>query len=281
MARIFAATLSKVKGQSKHLNKPRLCSRCRKLKLEELFNDYPLPAFWPSQRRADLGQLEGNDYDPRCASCQLFRSNIGDGGFPQDSYYLHKVPWENMDGTQHRLIDYGEPTQQRAVFYVSSEWEAAHDPTISYLVRDSVDGSPQRVCQRGDQIDFSLVNSWITQCLEKHTMCKSARIMPSTLSLMAINCDTGTVEAIDHDVEYAALSYVWGRQEEAKMSASPNRSARGAPKVILDAMKATTALGFRYLWVDRYCISSSGNDQHKQIANMDAVYSDAQVTLPS
>jgi hypothetical protein len=52
------------------------------------------------------------------------------------------------------------------------------------------------------------------------------------------------------------------------------------PQVILDAMVVTLQLGYRYLWVDKYCISQNGNqDKHEQIRSMDIIYQDAIVTI--
>jgi hypothetical protein len=39
-------------------------------------------------------------------------------------------------------------------------------------------------------------------------------------------------------------------------------------------------MGFRYLWIDRYCIASDDNDaKHHQIANMDRIYRNAELTI--
>lgn len=50
--------------------------------------------------------------------------------------------------------------------------------------------------------------------------------------------------------------------------------------VIEDALFVLKELGFRYLWVDRYCIDQ-GDDRDKaiQIANMNQVFANAQVTI--
>ncbi|KAI1495884.1 heterokaryon incompatibility protein-domain-containing protein [Biscogniauxia marginata] len=81
--------------------------------------------------------------------------------------------------------------------------------------------------------------------------------------------------------EYVALSYVWGRT--ANMSEVETKGPtlpQSLSKVIQDAMKAVTSLGYRYLWVDKYCV-----DQHdtmkkrEQIMHMDSVYQDAVLTI--
>ncbi len=52
------------------------------------------------------------------------------------------------------------------------------------------------------------------------------------------------------------------------------------PLVIEHAKEITRKLGYRYLWIDRYCINDqdSASRQH-QIAHMDLIYAGAELTL--
>ncbi|KAH7093544.1 heterokaryon incompatibility [Paraphoma chrysanthemicola] len=80
------------------------------------------------------------------------------------------------------------------------------------------------------------------------------------------------------DCSYVALSYVWGRP--CPTLAASSNSLRDAPQTILDSMKITRELGFRYLWVDRYCIDQAhAIDKRHQIQQMGAIYSAAQLTV--
>ncbi|PVH71448.1 HET-domain-containing protein [Cadophora sp. DSE1049] len=80
---------------------------------------------------------------------------------------------------------------------------------------------------------------------------------------------------------YVALSYVWGQSHLRH----PDRtggypSLRNAPKVITDSIEVVMLLGFRYLWVDRYCIDQSDlSGKHDQISRMDSIYASAQLTI--
>jgi hypothetical protein len=51
--------------------------------------------------------------------------------------------------------------------------------------------------------------------------------------------------------------------------------------VIEDAIRVTLGLGYKYLWVDRYCIAQEGNEtvKQEQVQNMHLVYANAEVTL--
>jgi hypothetical protein len=52
------------------------------------------------------------------------------------------------------------------------------------------------------------------------------------------------------------------------------------PRTIEDAIKVTLQLGFRYLWIDRYCISQNNfSEKHLQIQSMASVYGTSEVTI--
>lgn len=52
------------------------------------------------------------------------------------------------------------------------------------------------------------------------------------------------------------------------------------PKTIGDAISVTLELGYRYLWVDEYCINQSDhNHRNDQIMKMDRIYHGADLTI--
>ncbi|KAK1963537.1 HET-domain-containing protein, partial [Colletotrichum sublineola] len=52
------------------------------------------------------------------------------------------------------------------------------------------------------------------------------------------------------------------------------------PPVIQDAMRATIKLGFRYIWIDRYCIwQDDSTHKMSQVERMDQIYGDAQLSI--
>ncbi|KAK1716027.1 uncharacterized protein BDZ83DRAFT_536031, partial [Colletotrichum acutatum] len=52
------------------------------------------------------------------------------------------------------------------------------------------------------------------------------------------------------------------------------------PPVIQDAMRATIKLGFRYIWIDRYCIwQDDGIHKMSQVERMDQIYGDAELSI--
>jgi len=93
-----------------------------------------------------------------------------------------------------------------------------------------------------------------------------------------IDCETSLVCPLPKGQDYLTLSYVWGTGLDTggPYGALPNT----APKVIRDAASVTLGLGFRYLWVDRYCIPRDQPEEaHIQIRRMDVIYSRSFLTI--
>ncbi|KAF6842691.1 hypothetical protein CMUS01_02819 [Colletotrichum musicola] len=109
--------------------------------------------------------------------------------------------------------------------------------------------------------------------------------------------------------EYAALSYVWGKNardflqlrrdtlpllidgfaipdDSAQETEVPPEETNGMgnqpPKTILDAIRVTRDLGFRYLWVDSFCIMQEDQQMQEktsQIEQMDRIYGHASLVI--
>ncbi len=82
---------------------------------------------------------------------------------------------------------------------------------------------------------------------------------------------------METDCEYIALSYVWG-VKDVPLLCSP-------PRVVLDVINFVRQLGYRYLWVDKYCVvqnvktEQETKDYQMELQNMDNVYDRALFTL--
>ncbi|KAI9150560.1 HET-domain-containing protein [Paramyrothecium foliicola] len=101
-------------------------------------------------------------------------------------------------------------------------------------------------------------------------------------SFRVIDCETyEVVRGSDIEVadrSFVALSYLWGRTvEEPRFYKTLPESI---PPTIKDAIKVTKWLGYRYIWIDRFCINQTDEaDVIAQVSKMDAIYSGAQLTL--
>ena len=95
-----------------------------------------------------------------------------------------------------------------------------------------------------------------------------------------IDCAWREVVPLNQDRQYLALSYVWGpsssypEQIDPRMACQYTQLPAALPQTIEDAVEITTALGFQYLWIDRYCIQQfHAADKKHQISQMANIYS--------
>ena len=138
-----------------------------------------------------------------------------------------------------------------------------------------------------NHIDFELLRGWVNFCQEKHKKTSCAIKRKTHVNLQVIDCEMKLIVKAPPGLTYVALSYVWGAQPCDKdvgyypvQSKTVKSLPESIPIVVQDAIIATQRLGWRYLWVDRYCINQDdGEDKHDQIRAMDRIYACAVVTL--
>ncbi|KAI8624639.1 heterokaryon incompatibility protein-domain-containing protein [Xylariaceae sp. FL1651] len=127
-----------------------------------------------------------------------------------------------------------------------------------------------------ERFDSLAARRWIHECSEYHSPCFTQ--LDELLPLQVIDCKTEQVIKTPPGITYTALSYVWGAPSNSDGSISFR--ANNAPRVVKDALNVTVALGYRYLWVDKYCINQTDTAQKaQQIAIMDRIYENAVVTI--
>lgn len=132
-----------------------------------------------------------------------------------------------------------------------------------------------------DLCDLSRLKSWVQNCTTQHARCIDEKLVVDGLRL--IDCYTQTVCEAEPSSCWVALSYVWGFREPSEPSEcvpeDPERLSC-APKTVKDAMTVATVLGYRYLWVDAYCIDQvHGSNKEDQINQMDKIYRGAELTI--
>jgi hypothetical protein len=126
-------------------------------------------------------------------------------------------------------------------------------------------------------VDLDAIREWIDFCEDHHGPgCpkRHAKAKDGTelRGFRVIDCNNETIVPASLDQSFVAISYVWG-QTQTQISSK-------WPQVVIDAIEVTKALGFGYLWVDRYCIDQNNADEkHDQITNMDTIYESAQLTI--
>lgn len=128
--------------------------------------------------------------------------------------------------------------------------------------------------------DLEMARQWLQHCISTHAelgTLKTSSVRPPGLKL--IDCRDFCIVDAPPRVPYVTLSYVWGQEAQVCRAGEPHRlgTMDSLPRAISDAVEVVRRLGFRYLWVDRYCIDES--DKHEQIRRMDSIYEQSEFTI--
>ncbi|XXH02412.1 hypothetical protein Hte_008787 [Hypoxylon texense] len=124
--------------------------------------------------------------------------------------------------------------------------------------------------------------NWISECKNHiQTICRPERRLIRDQYL--VDCCELAVVAAKESYQYVALSYVWGPLSNDEALDENNKTpllSDCLPLVVTDAITVTKSLGFRYLWIDKFCIVQDEPEiKHRQIADMDAVYANSELTI--
>jgi hypothetical protein len=130
-----------------------------------------------------------------------------------------------------------------------------------------------------------LVGSWIRYCASNHKSFCDKDTLP-VLGVRVIDCVTRHIVDWDGNAPYVSLSYVWGTDKDTCGAIETVEGRQTLPQllpcVIKDSIEVTKVLGYRYLWVDKFCIAQDSPDlKHEQIQQMDAVYHNSDLTIIS
>lgn len=128
------------------------------------------------------------------------------------------------------------------------------------------------------QVDYRRIKEWISICKECHGGECTGEGLTRPRGFKVIDCATHRVVQPPDQCEYVALSYVWGKTSQ--QSCDIDNVLTGAPRVVANALEVASRLGYRYLWIDRYCIDAeNAAEKHDQIRNVDLIYRGADLTI--
>lgn len=133
------------------------------------------------------------------------------------------------------------------------------------------------------KLDLKLPRMWLDFCKKNHlaTCCRSPG--PAIRGLKLVDCEVEDVVSVEdinvEGFEYLTLSYVSGETEK-----EAEKSDGGLPEVlpplIADALSVTKSLGYRYLWIDRYCVPRTDEvEKRRQLELMGDIFSRSALTL--
>ncbi|KAI1861390.1 uncharacterized protein JN550_010920 [Neoarthrinium moseri] len=186
---------------------------------------------------------------------------------------------------------------------------AKYDPSLARRWIDLCSGDSGDCSDDGDITDDGSNNGVHSR------ECEEAEGNADIDGMMVIDCMTLEVVSRTSVMRYVTLSYVWSLAHEdmvsldaqeladfsssgtqpshsdnvafdlsphsAAVSSSNRKLPTVVPRVVHNAIQVTSDLGYRYLWVDQFCIDQAAPDEQKaeHISKMDLIYSMAEVTI--
>ena len=130
---------------------------------------------------------------------------------------------------------------------------------------------------RCDWIDYGIILDWLKYCHSHHTQNCVVDEQKPVKYLRLIDCRTRKI-MLAGDQPYVTLSYVWGKARDS--SRHYDTLPDGLPVTIEDSIKVAMALGYQYIWIDRYCIDQNRpTEVQHQVGLMDLIYSNSELTI--
>lgn len=297
-------------------SEPFLCSQCRATDLLAALNHTSKAA---QGAASPLVVAERIGLDPDCALCGLFRGTFlssssevsgDDGGGSEESVAVaahRRAPpsWKlSAFNKRSMLMDIRiswmfQPVEV-AILY------AGEDAHVQHVNEERVEREGFLACARTRDLRALLEKNQSTE-----TVPLSRFVLPqydpamvrewlgfcgvgldgwfSIPGMKVIDCHSYTIVNHLPGTAYFALSYVWGLAG-ANMVAVHTQPLDAAnalplppmiPRVVSNAIQVVAEVGYRYLWVDQFCIDQSAAKEHvaEHISKMDLIYSNAALTI--
>jgi hypothetical protein len=242
-----------------------VCKSCREIDFRILLT--------PRKPGSDWQGVEYcSPYDKDCAVCVLFyepsASRVQVLSWPADCLYHVN---QSIPGVEKSFVIRSNCHREHQVFGVST------GDDFSGVSREGDFRYPVN-----EKWDAAIAQSWLQACLQSHGPACTKRFS-EVVDMALIDCDSMAIVEADGSSPWIALSYVWGDRHQSPAAQGLRLGSKlpdCIPRIIQDAITVTKQLGYRFLWVDEYCIDQS-NEQRRsqQIGRMDAIYRLADLTI--
>ncbi|KAF4975350.1 hypothetical protein FZEAL_7848 [Fusarium zealandicum] len=285
---------------------PALCQQCAQLNLDALFSRGPPDGF---EFIADIGLVDETWESRRCPMCQLIASiRPRTGRCEQCKLYAYSstVIWLSRDRAYAQFYFFRQPSRWvdtviLGLEYSTSAFVSGSRPfprsddrawldtrdvlRFGFIGRLGSNGNNRLNALtihrlRTDTVDWDRARGWIDCCAARHNRWCTERLRRPVPYFRLIDCTTRRIVEGRADVDqFVALSYVWGHSP-ADLGGTDHTRVGEAECVVEDAIVATLALGYTYLWVDRHCIVVADDKvRREQLSAMKTVYANAEVTI--
>ncbi|KAH6615021.1 heterokaryon incompatibility protein-domain-containing protein [Boeremia exigua] len=259
----------------------RICRMCRRIDFEAIFNedrrDPKLYKIWGG-RFYNLSYISPQS---SCSLCRFFYSVkepvLGDIA-GHTGYYLKVFPARSNFGA------WKLPFDESPGFRVIPLPHDPRRPDNHGLVMELSEGQ-EGFCGRQiqPQVDLAIIKEWLSFCDDHHkALCKQKSDPQVPKDFCVIDCTTRKIipwEEIVDQKQYVTLSYTWGRSNQ-DIVLQEGVVPSDLPCTIEHTLQLTIELGYRYLWIDRYCITQDDTTSRQiQIQSMDIIYQHSVLTV--
>jgi hypothetical protein len=259
----------------------RICRMCRRIDFEAIFKedrrDPKLYKIWGG-RFYNLSYISPQS---SCTLCRFFYSVrepvLGDT-VGHTGYYLKVFPARSKFGAWKLPFD---DSPGFRVIPLPDDPRRPDDHGLIMELSQGQDGFCGRQIQ--PQVDLAIIKEWISFCGNHHkALCKQKSDPQVPKDFCVIDCTTRKIipweEIIDRK-QYVTLSYTWGRPNQDTVL-QEGVVPSDLPRTIEHTLQLTTELGYRYLWIDRYCIAQGDTTSRQiQIQSMDIIYQHSVLTV--
>lgn len=243
--------------------------RCiNNIRLAKIATSCPFCTFFSSVARGVAshgGEVQQSVY----SECSLHASAFSDVFFD-----VQDRPWFDADDDD-QVVFYMSPLYLRGP--KAADWALRHN-TCFMLLGGRAAGVSAR--ELSPQADLGVARGWIEHCDQGHTHPDCSPAVELRLpGFQVIDCEARALVTWPGPAPYVTLSYVWGT-DEAEARGDNASLPDTLPRLIEDAISVSSFLGYRYLWVDRYCIPQDDEEvKAGLIRNMDKIYSESALTI--
>lgn len=224
---------------------PFLCTSCCCIAWEDLFDQSKAHSVWFPIYDQPAEELKHRV----CIICQYI-------GEVLKMSYKHKIT--NEPRYQVEVKEYvGFEDETFAILHVKVrggyEQQNKDAPTLLVTKKESKQENLTSGSLVIGGIPVKLLKSLIASCGGHHpAMCQSDD-MNKLSNLKVFDCKQRKVVLAPPSCQYVALSYVWGSpKKDNRSNSSTEPTSIVIPKTVEDSLRVTEALGYKYLWVDRY-----------------------------
>lgn len=294
-AEVKKARLESAAGPARSAGEAHLCTYCRDIDFDEIFRT-EVKACGKSLLCGKLVQQLGHISSSTssvpgsslsettiCDLCQFFRSLAV---APNSTHLeLHAYSAQAAFRTPRGIVPDSVMLAVIPSKRARRNRQPMHPVLLGKMIMQCHDSSNQITGRKtASAIDFGLVRSWLEFCDAHHEHLCRRDDVSSIPGFRVIDCAARKVvpwSAIQNPGSFVALSYVWGNSiRKYDCTTEDGCLPDDVPRVVADAMEVTRELGFKYIWIDRYCIpQDNSKDKHTQIQNMNLVYGSSVVTI--